>query len=70
MNRSAQPAPSEVLAYLAGRADELVGLLERMTLAESPSDVPASQREIREIIAGELENRDFAVKRVPGRRRA
>jgi glutamate carboxypeptidase len=68
MNGTAQPAASDVLDYLAGRADELVDLLERMTTAESPSDVPDAQYEIREIIAGELETRGYAVKRVPGRK--
>ena len=67
MNGRAGPLAQDVLAYLSGRSDELVGLLARMTAAESPSDVPSAQYEIREIIAGELENRDFAVKRVPGR---
>ena len=45
----------------------MVDLLERMTLAESPSDDPGTQHEIREIIAVELEQRDYAVHRVPGR---
>ena len=67
MNTGGQATPADILGYLAGRQDFLVGLLERMTLAESPSDVPGSQGEIREIIALELEQRDFAVKRVPGR---
>lgn len=68
MNTGGQAAPADILGYLAGRQDFLVGLLERMTLAESPSDVPGSQGEIREIIALELEQRGFAVKRVPGRK--
>ena len=68
MSGVAQPAPSDVLEYLAGKRGAMVELLERMTLAESPSDVPGTQHEIREIIAAELENNGFAVKRVPGRK--
>lgn len=67
MTTAGQPAASELLAWLEGRQDRLVELIERMTMAESPSDVPNAQAEIREIIATELERRQFAVKRVPGR---
>ena len=68
MNTAGQATSADILAYLAGQQDFLVVLLQRLTLAESPSDVPGSQGEIREIIATELEKRDFAVKRVPGRK--
>lgn len=68
MNSARKVAPAEILLYLAGRRDFLIRLLEDMTLAESPSDVPGSQGEIREIIATELEQRGFVVKRVPGRK--
>ena len=67
MNGAAHPAPAEVLDYLSGRREAMVALIERMTLAESPSDVPAAQQEIREIIATELEGFGYAVRRVPGR---
>jgi len=68
MNRDILPAASEVLAHLQGRRADLVWLLERMTRAESPSNEPDSQQEIREIIAGEFERLGFVVRRVPGRR--
>ena len=67
MNPGGQPTPAEILGYLTGRQEFLIKLLEDMTLAESPSDVPGSQGVIREIIATELEQRGCAVKRVPGR---
>ena len=67
MTTAGQPAASELLAWLESRQDRLVELIERMTMAESPSDVPNAQAEIREIIATELERRECAVKRVPGR---
>ncbi|MBT8040344.1 MAG: M20 family metallopeptidase [Xanthomonadales bacterium] len=62
------PPADELLAYLASREEHLVDLLQRLSAAESPSDVPSAQKEVREIIATELENRAFAVKRVPGRK--
>jgi glutamate carboxypeptidase len=68
MNRDLQPAASEVLDYLRGKRADLVWLLERMTRAESPSTVPDAQRDIREIIARELERLGYVVRRVPGRR--
>jgi glutamate carboxypeptidase len=68
MNRDTQPAASEVMEHLQARRADLVWLLERMTRAESPSNEPGAQHEIREIIAGELERLGFIVRRVPGRR--
>jgi glutamate carboxypeptidase len=67
MNRDIQPAASDVLAYLRNKRADLLWLLERMTRAESPSNVPDAQAEIREIIAVELERLGFMVRRVPGR---
>jgi len=66
MTIHAGAAPAEVLDYLAGQRETMVRMLERMTLAESPSDDPGSQNKIREIIAAELEQRGFTVHRVPG----
>jgi glutamate carboxypeptidase len=62
-----KPAAAEVLGYLQGHQEDMVQLLSRMTRAESPSDVPEAQQEIREIIAGEFEQLGFLVRRVPGR---
>ncbi len=45
----------------------MIRLLERTTLAESPSDNPGAQHEIREIIAEELELMGFRIRRIPGR---
>jgi glutamate carboxypeptidase len=67
MNRNIQPAASEVLEHLQNRRADLVRMLECMTLAESPSNVPAAQDEIREIIAAEFGRLGFLVRRVPGR---
>jgi glutamate carboxypeptidase len=67
MTHNPQPAASEILQHLQGRRGKMLWLLRRMTQAESPSDVPAAQAEIREIIAGEFEGLDFRVRRIPGR---
>jgi len=55
-----------LLAWLKGREPEMVGLLERLVLAESPSQDPAAQRGPFSILAGELDQVGFAVRRIPG----
>ena len=60
-------AAHDLLNYLQDQRAEVVHLLRRMTEAESPSDVPGAQQEIREIIAAELERLAYRVKRIPGR---
>ena len=67
MTRDFKPSAHDVLQYLQGKREEMVRLLRRMTEAESPSDVPAAQQEIREIIAQQLEQLGFVVRRLPGR---
>ena len=62
-----EPAARDVMAWLRSRGDDLIVLLQRLTEAESPSDVPETQSQVREIIATELEALGFAVRRVPGR---
>jgi glutamate carboxypeptidase len=66
MTKHRKPAAEDVLQYLQGRRDHMVHLLRRMTEAESPSDIPAAQGEIREIIAEEFEGLGFVIKRIPG----
>ena len=62
------PAARDILAWLRSRSDEAVEVLQRLAEAESPSDAPETQLQVREIIARELESLRFAVHRVPGRR--
>jgi glutamate carboxypeptidase len=66
MNRAFRPAAKDVLEHLQSKREDLVSLLRCMTEAESPSDVPGAQLEIREIIASRLEQLGYCVKRVPG----
>jgi len=61
-----KPAAKDVLEHLQSKREDMVRLLHRMTAAESPSDVPGAQHEIREIIAVEFERLGFLVRRVPG----
>lgn len=66
MNGEPRPAAKDVLEHLQSKRGELILLLRRMTEAESPSDVPGAQHEIREIIATGFERLDYHVKRIPG----
>ena len=67
MNTADAPVAREVLDHLQSRQAALVSLLKSMTEAESPSDVPGAQHEIREIIAEQFERLGYSVKRIPGR---
>lgn len=66
MNRATTPVAKDVLEHLQSKQAILVELLKSMTEAESPSDVPGAQHEIREIIAEQFERLGYSVKRVPG----
>ena len=66
MNSDRHPAATELLRHLQSQRNGLLGLLRRMTTAESPSNVPSAQHEIREIIAAELEQLGYSVRRIPG----
>lgn len=51
---------------LDGRATEIEALLERLVEAESPSTEPAAQRAPFALLAAELEQAGYLVRRVPG----
>ncbi len=59
------PGPA-LLDWLRGREPEMVALLERLVLAESPSQDPAAQRGPFSILAEELDGVGFGVRRIPG----
>jgi glutamate carboxypeptidase len=67
MNRASQVAATDLLNHLRGRREDLIRLLEQMANAESPSNVPAAQQQVRDIIAGEFQRLGFLVRRIPGR---
>jgi glutamate carboxypeptidase len=58
----------EVVGYLREQRRALVGFLERLALAESPSTEPGSQDKVLGILSGALIELGFAVRRLPGRR--
>jgi len=57
----------EIIEHLTCRSDEFVDFLKRLTLAESPSVVPASQDQVRGIIADRLEGLGFRTLKMSGR---
>ncbi|HEX2739136.1 MAG TPA: M20 family metallopeptidase [Rubrobacter sp.] len=57
----------EVLGYLREQRLALVGFLERLALAESPSTEPRSQDEVLDILSEALTEIGYGVWRVPGR---
>ncbi len=59
-------AAAAALEWSAGELDEIVGLLERLALAESPSTEPGSQGEVFGLLAAELEGLGFEVEAIPG----
>jgi len=67
MNRGTTVDAREILAWLQSRSDDVVELIRRLAEAESPSDVPETQPQVREIIAAELARLGFTVHRIPGR---
>jgi len=61
-------APREsIVDYLAGQEEELVSLLRRLTLAESPSEDASSQLKIKQILKSEFAALDYAVRDIAGR---
>ncbi len=56
-----------LLEDLAGRRDQLISLLRRLTEAESPSMAPETYDGAAFVLAGELEALDFVVRRLPCR---
>ncbi len=62
----ATTAARGLLDWLEGRRQEMVELLERLALAESPTLDPATQRGPFRILAAELERDEFVVRAVRG----
>lgn len=60
-------AAHRVLRYLSQHRWALVGFLERLALAESPSTDSRAQGEVLGIISEALTDMDFSVHRIPGR---
>ena len=56
-----------ILGYLQARRQDMVDLLQRLALAESPSDNPAAVAPVLDLLASELEHAGMSVRRSPGR---
>jgi len=58
---------NELVGWLRSQRRLMIELLERLTLAESPSMDPGSQQQVRAILGDELRALDFDVRLLPGR---
>jgi glutamate carboxypeptidase len=56
-----------ILGYLQARRQDMVDLLRRLALTESPSDDPAAVAGVLDLLAAELEHVGMSVRRLPGR---
>jgi len=54
--------------YLHSRQTEMADLLAKLVLAESPSVVAESQHQVMTFLQQELEQRNYRVRRIPGRK--
>jgi glutamate carboxypeptidase len=61
------PLTTALLAHLRARQEEMVDLLRRLALCESPTLVPASQGPVFDLLAEALGRAGYRVRRLPGR---
>jgi glutamate carboxypeptidase len=61
------PVVEPILTYLEQRREEMIALLQRLVLIESPNDAPAALRELLEILATELVSSGLSVRRIASR---
>ncbi len=59
--------PKALLRWVRGQRDPFVAFLRALVEAESPSDVPATQAPVQELLRGALEDVGFRVTHHPGR---
>ena len=67
MTSRAQHRAKAVLEHLKNQQDNMLGLLEKLVVNESPSRDPFSQRGVLEVLAKELEKLQFHTILVPGK---
>jgi len=58
--------PGSILSYLRERRQDMVDLLQRLALAESPSDNPVAVAPVLAMLASELEQAGLSVRLFPG----
>lgn len=66
-SRVPEKTAERILDYLSDQQAEMVDFLRQLTLAESPSDVPASQAEVLQLLSDFLGDIEFVTERIPGR---
>jgi len=64
---ASRPTGGQILEFLASRKGEFVAFLEQLTLAESPSVVPASQHEVRSILKERLDGLGYRTLNLSGK---
>ncbi|MGI9433400.1 MAG: M20 family metallopeptidase [Geminicoccaceae bacterium] len=62
-----RPKGQEIVEHLMSRKDAFIAFLEQLTLAESPSVVPAAQNAVRNLIADRLQSLGFRTLTMSGR---
>ena len=67
MSDAARRIGADILEHLRDQRQYMIGLLEKLALAESPSSDPVSQQQIRRLLSGELEQLGFETRLLPGR---
>ena len=64
--RTAEEARA-TLQHVRGMKDELVDFLSRLAMAESPTDLPETQKPVQSMLAGAFEELGYDVRLLPGR---
>lgn len=57
----------EILRYFREQLPSMLTLLQQLTLIESPSTTPETQKQILQLLADELDRLDYTTWRIPGR---
>ena len=66
-NCSFLPTSRKLRDYLHRRQEEMIALLSKLVIAESPSSVPTAQKPILSILQQELKQRGYRVRYLPGK---
>lgn len=59
-------SPEKILNYLEGKHDEMLSLLKKLVLAESPTDDPQAQQAVFDELGKQLKELDYYVLQMPG----
>ncbi|SFK83552.1 glutamate carboxypeptidase [Nitrosomonas aestuarii] len=62
-----QTRARELLAWFQQHQDEMINFIRHLVALESPSDVPAAQQPVFDLLSQELKKIDYRIIRIPGR---